>query len=172
MARRSFESTRRTTSMVRVSTSDWRPRSGCPGNRWPRVRGMTTCGGQLWLATFRCGWMMMVHVNRVWVTHYVDLAAPWCGRGSWDPTQSWHYSCGLLAWVLMHTAVSVVPAPTATFRTTSLQNMQEKRAEWQISWDTPLRTWEVQTLMVNMCETWDIWVGLTNVIHENAALND
>lgn len=76
---------------IHVSTPDWPPRSGCPGNRWPRVRDMTTSFGQLWFAPFLCGWMMTVCVNGVWVTDHVDLAALWRGRGSWDAARSWHH---------------------------------------------------------------------------------
>lgn len=28
-------------------------------------------------------------------THYVDLAASWCGRCSWEAAQCWHYLCEL-----------------------------------------------------------------------------
>lgn len=40
---------------------------------------------------------------------------------------SWHYSCGLLAWALMHNAMLVVPTPTATFRT----SLQKGCRKWE-----------------------------------------
>lgn len=50
--------------------------------------------------------------SRVWGARCLALAAPGPDRSSWAAAQGSHYSCGVLALALLHTA-----APTATYCT-------------------------------------------------------
>ncbi len=83
----------------------WPPGLGRPGSRWAGIWDITTCCDQFWLATFLCGWTMRVcHQSRVWVACCLALAAPGPDRSSWATAQVSHYSCGVLALGLLHTA--------------------------------------------------------------------
>lgn len=163
--------THRTSSMVRVCTFDWPPRSGCSGNRWPRGWGMTTCGGQLWLASFRCGWMMVVHINGVWVTHYEDLAAPCCGRGSWDPASwvgiihvdSWHaHLCTTPCWW----SLRQLPLSAQVCRRAA-ENESRTDFLWHIVKDMRITNFDGKCVNPKTFQLGS-YSGFINNIHENA----
>lgn len=87
---------------------EWPPRSGWPGSRWAGVWDITTCCGQLRLATFLCGWTMTECVIRaecegpavwLWLHRGLTGAAGPLHRVPIIHLGSWHWrSRTLLRW--------------------------------------------------------------------------
>lgn len=100
---------------------------------------------------FLCGWTMTVcYQSRVWGACCLDLAAPGPDRSSWAAAQGSHYSCGVLALALLHTAaLGVLHQLPLTVQSSLWKDTEKERAggEWEIScqqsWKTAMILYEI-----------------------------